>query len=710
MKPSGPESDDEVSRRLDELERYEAMVETVPDGVYTLDTDLCFSAVNEGLVELTGYDRSELVGAHTSLLFEESVIEDAERRREYLREHPEEALTTQYELITASGEQVPVEVRFTARRSGGEYRGTVGVVRDVTHRLERERELRRQRDELERLDRINAVIRDVVNALAAATSRAEIDQAVCDRLAASEPYEFVWLVEFDDDDETVLRSWAGMEAAYFTDGDAPETFLSVAEDTCARALRTQSVETVQFTGDEATAVERGSPGADRAIAAVPLVNEGVEYGAIMIYAAHENAFDTRETAVLGELGATTSYAIAALEQETHSRTLTALQESTRELMHAESQADIAGAVAETAVSVLEFDGSVLYRFEQETGRLEPAASAGSFSDAHGEYPTVQPGAQDELWTAFVEDETTLLDRSDAATYLSESVAVRRAMAVPVGDHGVLLVGSTEQTVFDENLSTLVELLAGTAEAAFDRVDRETELRRRDRAHQQQNRRLNRLKRLNEIIREVDQGLVQATTRAEIEEVVCEKLTTEGRFAFAWVGTADTNGDAVVPSTWSGTGKGYLDSVSLTVDDGGDEPSVKTSQHGTVTSVPNVATGLRDAPWRAGALSREFQSVISVPIAYEDVSYGVLTVYASEAGLFAEMEQEVLAELGVTVAHAINAVETRQALFSDSVVELDFRIHGDKTAFLPGSRWPYSRTSNSSASSRRPTAAIGSSSS
>ncbi|MEA5389547.1 PAS domain S-box protein [Haloarculaceae archaeon H-GB11] len=391
MKPSGPESDDEVSRRLDELERYEAMVETVPDGVYTLDTDLCFSAVNEGLVELTGYDRSELVGAHTSLLFEESVIEDAERRREYLREHPEEALTTQYELITASGEQVPVEVRFTARRSGGEYRGTVGVVRDVTHRLERERELRRQRDELERLDRINAVIRDVVNALAAATSRAEIDQAVCDRLAASEPYEFVWLVEFDDDDETVLRSWAGMEAAYFTDGDAPETFLSVAEDTCARALRTQSVETVQFTGDEATAVERGSPGADRAIAAVPLVNEGVEYGAIMIYAAHENAFDTRETAVLGELGATTSYAIAALEQETHSRTLTALQESTRELMHAESQADIAGAVAETAVSVLEFDGSVLYRFEQETGRLEPAASAGALATLTGSIRRSSPG-------------------------------------------------------------------------------------------------------------------------------------------------------------------------------------------------------------------------------------------------------------------------------------------------------------------------------
>jgi PAS domain-containing protein len=51
-----------------ERRRYEAVVETLGDGVYIVDEESRFVLVNDAHTELTGYDREELIGAHASLV------------------------------------------------------------------------------------------------------------------------------------------------------------------------------------------------------------------------------------------------------------------------------------------------------------------------------------------------------------------------------------------------------------------------------------------------------------------------------------------------------------------------------------------------------------------------------------------------------------------------------------------------------------------
>jgi DNA-binding CsgD family transcriptional regulator len=93
----------------------------------------------------------------------------------------------------------------------------------------------------------------------------------------------------------------------------------------------------------------------------------------------------------------------------------------------------------------------------------------------------------------------------------------------------------------------------------------------------------------------------------------------------------------------------------------------------MTIVPSVADNLRGDHWRTEALSREFQSALSIPLEYDDFVYGVLTVYAQQEDGFDEMLQEVFAELGETIANAIQEVESRQRRAGDGTVELELSL-------------------------------------
>ncbi|MFC7165467.1 bacterio-opsin activator domain-containing protein [Halospeciosus flavus] len=161
------------------------------------------------------------------------------------------------------------------------------------------------------------------------------------------------------------------------------------------------------------------------------------------------------------------------------------------------------------------------------------------------------------------------------------------------------------------------------------------------------------------------------------------MTKSDRFRFAWIGAADDGDGHLDPVARSGPDRGYLDSIASSFDDGVEEPepSYAAFQTGDATVVSNVAETLRSGQWRKEAFSREFQSVISVPLQYGDVTYGVLSVYAGQPGVFDEMEQSVFAELGETIANAINAVETKRALLSGRRVELEFRLRDASTSVL-----------------------------
>jgi PAS domain S-box-containing protein len=356
--------------------------------------------------------------------------------------------------------------------------------------------------------------------------------------------------------------------------------------------------------------------------------------------------------------------------------LTGLHRTTGELQYAETAGEIARRVVDDAEEILGCAAAAVFRFDAGTNRLEPVARTSAMDRLYGPLPSFRPVESNLVGRAFVTGEPTFFDDVHESPALSNPATdLRSVVVISLGDHGVFLAGVDAVGRFDDVHREIADLLTTTAEAALDRVDRQSQLREQDRELQRRNERLVSLNRVNEIIREVDQSVIHAETRREVERAVCERLTAEERYRFAWVGSVGPASETLVPRVERGDGRGYLDDVPLDVGAGG-EPACSTAATDEGTLISNVATDLREEPWRRAALERDFQSAVAVPLSYDGVSYGVLTVYADRPAAFDGMVRTVMAELGETVASAISAVERKAALLSTAVTRAEYAVSGD----------------------------------
>ncbi|EMA31102.1 bacterio-opsin activator domain-containing protein, partial [Halobiforma nitratireducens] len=128
----------------------------------------------------------------------------------------------------------------------------------------------------------------------------------------------------------------------------------------------------------------------------------------------------------------------------------------------------------------------------------------------------------------------------------------------------------------------------------------------------------------------------------------------------------------------GAEDGYLESVEISTDDDeaiGYGPVGRAIRSSEGQVVNDTASDPSFEPWRDAALERGYRSAAAVPIIHEDLVYGVLVVYAGSERAFTAPVKTILSRIGDVIAHAITAIERRDALVSDAVVELEFRIEG-----------------------------------
>jgi PAS domain S-box-containing protein len=360
--------------------------------------------------------------------------------------------------------------------------------------------------------------------------------------------------------------------------------------------------------------------------------------------------------------------------------LATLQETARDFLYAETHQEIAQHIVNDVASVLDIGASAVYLFDVDDNELRPAAHSPLMTELHGPLPTVHADGETLPSYCFINDETLLFDDVHRSNQLdNRATDLRSTIYIPLGNHGVFIAGSDDVGAFDEVMRELADLLAATAEAALDRVTRESQLREQDRELQRQNEQLSALNRINATIREIDQAIVQAETQDEIDHTVCERLTDTDRFKFAWIGTIDSTTKAVTPRAWAGDEQGYLDSQSVAITPSKTEPAGQTAATGDVTMISNVAENLREEPWRSEALTRDFMSVLSISLIYNDLTHGVLTVYADTPDAFDDTGQAVLTELGETIASALSAIERKHALLTTSMTRVEFTI--DESTFL-----------------------------
>ncbi|PSP74481.1 hypothetical protein BRC86_05700 [Halobacteriales archaeon QS_3_64_16] len=187
----------------------------------------------------------------------------------------------------------------------------------------------------------------------------------------------------------------------------------------------------------------------------------------------------------------------------------------------------------------------------------------------------------------------------------------------------------------------------------------------------------------EVIRGVTQAVVKASTRAGIEQAVCDRLVAAEPYSFAWIGepdpstrVADRNTKAgaesggvrtgtgeIVPHAHSGTEAGYLDEITITTDESptGSGPAGRAIRTGTIQVSQDVRRDTSFDPWQDAIEERGYRSVAAIPLVSGSETYGLLAAYADRPDAFDETEREVLTELGETIGHAIHAAETRDRL-------------------------------------------------
>ncbi|WP_135852881.1 PAS domain S-box protein [Halorussus salinus] len=156
-------SDDEFWDDGDEgeaLQRYRTLVNAIDDGIYQLDAEGRFVAVNDVITELSGYDREELLGEHVSTLLDADDVTAVEREIERRLTADAQSDTVEFTVETDDGDRVPCELRLNLLVDEGQFRGTIGVVRDVSERVETERELGERERQLERERDLTAEVID----------------------------------------------------------------------------------------------------------------------------------------------------------------------------------------------------------------------------------------------------------------------------------------------------------------------------------------------------------------------------------------------------------------------------------------------------------------------------------------------------------------------------------------------------------------------
>lgn len=193
------------------------------------------------------------------------------------------------------------------------------ILATAINRHASDQQLVAQRERVGALNDLNGVIREITNAVIDQSTRAEIEAAVCERLAATDSYQLAWIGAVDRASNTVeIRTEAGVSG--YTD----EITVSVdSEDPLsggptARALQTGETQVVNDIPTNAGHDPWRDPVESygfRSSAAIPIAHEGTMYGAVNIYADRSNAFERQERAVIDQLGEVVGHAIAAAERK-----------------------------------------------------------------------------------------------------------------------------------------------------------------------------------------------------------------------------------------------------------------------------------------------------------------------------------------------------------------------------------------------------------
>ena len=350
--------------------------------------------------------------------------------------------------------------------------------------------------------------------------------------------------------------------------------------------------------------------------------------------------------------------------------LKTLHRATQSLWETGSPDEIPGQMIDAVEELPDSPPLEFYRWDEATGALERVAVSDRATATAWDLPKQVADASHPLWKSFVQSETRLSD-TEAGESDDWGDLDCTGISVPVAELGVVVAcrsGGFQAISFEvEFLETLAQHMA----AALEVVEQTRTLARYTDRLERQNEALERLEKLNSIIRDTHRTLVEATTRAEIEQAVCDRLAEIDHWDGVWIGTPSLRGEGFDVRAAS---EERVEAVArFDAEVAGEPLAAETVESAGLTEIDRILSADGPEPWRQTALEFGYQSVLSLPVRHEDRDYGVLEIYATRPDAFTDDQRAVLAELATTIAYAIASADRRQTFQTGSGVELDLRL-------------------------------------
>lgn len=245
-------------------------------------------------------------------------------------------------------------------------------------------------------------------------------------------------------------------------------------------------------------------------------------------------------------------------------------------------------------------------------------------------------------------------------------SLKSALYLPIGSHGIISVGSDTTDVLSELTIHLGKLLATATEIALDRLQREHHNHERTQALQQ-NDETSTATQFDALQQETLQSVLSATTREDVERLVCEQFANSSQYDVAFITDNNTRSQSPVIRAQAGD-------ESITTDE------LLATQTNTNGHFPEVEV----QTWEAKAFDSDRQqqkygdngstnSVIRIPLRYGEAVYGSLYVYGPLPYSPSPKERSMLETFGTILGFIINSHLHKEVLFSGSAIELELAI-------------------------------------
>jgi PAS domain S-box-containing protein len=408
-------------RPVGDRDRQLVAIESAMDGIAILE-DEEYVYMNDAHAAVFGYDRDALVGESwrrlyddaTTAYLENEVFPELEREGEW-----------RGKLVGTRQDGSAVHHEVTLSVAADDPDVHICTNRDITDRVERQRELRETKERLDlAVEGAELGVWDWDLETDAVRFNEQWAEMLGHSLDELDPHLQTWKERVHPDDRPNVTT--ALEAHLDGETDLYDT---------EHRLRTADGEW-KWIRDVGRVVERAADG-------TPLRAVGI----------HQDITDRKR-----------------FEQ-----TLRQLQAVGRTLLETTSVESVAEVAVEAAEDLLGLELTAVWRYDPVAEALVPIEETASSRALFGETPEFTPG--DSLaWETFEAGESRVYDDLDSVSGIhNPRTEVRSEILVPLGDRGLMITGSTTERSFSQSDVDLFNILASTVEAALARAEREERL-------------------------------------------------------------------------------------------------------------------------------------------------------------------------------------------------------------------------------------------